>query len=288
MIKKGIILAGGSGTRLYPLTVAVSKHLLPIYNKPMIYYPLTTLMMTGITDILLITTPQDQYLFQRILHDGSQWGINIRYEVQQRPGGLAEVFVISKEFIGEDSCVLILGDNIFYGNSLSQILTSAARQESGATIFAYWVKEPSLYGVVEFDQNGQPIGLEEKPPNPKSNYAVTGIYFYDNKVVDIAATLKPSRRGELEITDVNRVYLEDKKLRVEQLGRGFTWLDTGTPDLLLQASNLIQTIEERQGLKIACPEEVAYRMGYINAEQLMGLADSIPKNSYQEYLSRIT
>ncbi len=263
MIKKGIILAGGSGTRLYPLTIAVSKQLMPVYNKPMIYYPLATLMLAGITNILVITTPQDQFLFERVLQDGSQWGINIQFEVQPSPGGLAQAFIIGREFIGKDSCVLILGDNIFYGHSLTNILTRAAKQESGATIFAYWVKEPQQYGVVEFDLSGQAISVEEKPTSPKSNYAITGLYFYDNKVVDIAANLKPSPRGELEITDVNKVYLQNQELRVEKLGRGFIWLDTGTHESLLQASNFIQTVEERQGLKVACPEEIACRMGYI-------------------------
>ncbi len=288
MIKKGIILAGGSGTRLYPLTIAVSKQLMPIYNKPMIYYPLATLMLAGITDILVITTPQDKFLFQRVLQDGSQWGIYIKYEVQPSPGGLAQAFIIGREFIGNDSCVLILGDNIFYGNSLIEILARATKQERGATLFAYRVKEPEHYGVVEFDQRGQAISVEEKPTSPKSNYAITGLYFYDNNVVDIAANLKPSLRGELEITDVNNVYLQNQELRVEKLGRGLTWLDTGTPESLLQASNFIQTVEERQGLKVACPEEIAYRMGYIDGQQLRRLADSLYKNSYGEYLYNLT
>lgn len=288
MINKGIIMAGGSGTRLYPLTIAVSKQLMPIYNKPMIYYPLTTLMLAGITDILVITTPQDEFLFHRVLQDGSQWGINIQYEVQPSPGGLAQAFIIGREFIGKDSCVLILGDNIFYGHSLTEILARATKQESGATVFAYWVKEPERYGVVEFDQSGQAISVEEKPTSPKSNYAITGLYFYDNKVVDIAANLKSSRRGELEITDVNKVYLQNQELRVEKLGRGFTWLDTGTHESLIQASNFIQAVEERQGLKVACPEEIAYRMGYIDMKQLQSLADSLHKNSYGQYLYNIT
>lgn len=287
MMTKGIIMAGGSGTRLYPLTVAVSKHLMPIYNKPMIYYPLTTLMAAGVREILIITTPQDKLLFQRILDDGSQWGIKIQYEVQASPGGIAEALIIGREFIGKDSCVLVLGDNIFYGHNLTEILSQASKQEKGATIFAYWVKQPERYGVVEFDQSGQAFRLEEKPTSPKSNYAITGLYFYDNKVIDIAAAIKPSPRGELEITDVNKVYLQKKELRVEKLGRGFTWLDTGTYESLLQASNFIQTVEERQGLKVACPEEVAYRMGYINADQVMNLAALINNNSYRQYLYSI-
>lgn len=287
MIKKGIIMAGGSGTRLYPLTVAVSKHLMPVYNKPMIYYPLTTLMSAGVTDILVITTPQDNLLFQRVLHDGSQWGIKIQYGVQPSPGGIAHAFIIGREFIGRDSCALILGDNIFYGHSLNEILARASQQESGAAIFAYWVKEPERYGVVEFEQSGRAIRLEEKPACPKSNYAITGLYFYDNKVIDIAANLESSRRGELEITDVNKVYLQNKELRVEKLGRGFTWLDAGTYESLLQASNFIQTVEERQGLKVACPEEAAYRMGYINADQVMKLAGLQNNNSYKQYLYSI-
>lgn len=284
MTKKGILLAGGAGSRLYPLTMAVSKHLLPIYNKPMIYYPLTTLMLAGIREILIITTPQDKFLFQRLLQDGSQWGISIQYEIQPNPGGLAQAFIIGREFIGRDSCVLILGDNLFYGHRLSEILARAIKQENGATVFAYWVKEPERYGVVEFNQDGQAISVEEKPLNPKSNYAITGLYFYDNKVVDIASRLKPSHRGELEITDVNEIYLRNQELNVVKLGRGFTWLDTGTPESLLQASNFIQTVEERQGLKVACPEEIAYLMGYINLKQVEKLANSLPENNYGQYL----
>ena len=284
MIKKGIILAGGSGTRLYPLTQVVSKQLMPIYDKPMIYYPLSTLMLAGITDILIITTPQDSEQFQRLLDDGSHWGINIQYAVQPSPEGLAQAFIIGKQFIGRDGCALILGDNIFYGSGLIECLQRAANQGAGATVFSYWVKEPSSYGVVTFDSQGFAIEIEEKPTKPISNYAVTGMYFYDNQVVDIAANLQPSSRGELEITDVNKIYLAKNHLKVESLGRGYAWLDTGTHGSLLQASNFIETIEERQGLKVSCPEEIAYRMGLINAEQLFNLAEPLKKNGYGEYL----
>lgn len=284
VIKKGIILAGGSGTRLYPLTHVVSKQLMPVYDKPLVYYPLCTLMEAGITDILVITTPQDRDLFHALLKDGTQWGIRIRYAVQRNPEGLAQAFIIGREFIGSDGCALILGDNIFYGQGLAERLQRAAAGDDGATVFAYWVQDPQRYGVAEFDADGNVAGIVEKPAHPRSHYAVTGLYFYDNRVVDIAAQLRPSPRGELEITDVNNYYLTARALRVERLGRGVAWLDTGTPSSLLQAANFIETIEQRQGLKIACPEEVAYNLRLITREQLEALAQSLQKSSYGQYL----
>jgi len=287
-MQKGIVLAGGSGTRLYPLTLSTSKQLLPVYDKPMIFYPLSVLMLAGISEILIITTPQDSAAFQALLGDGSRWGISLEYAIQPKPEGLAQAFIIGETFIGNDPVALILGDNIFYAQGLAQKLQRAAAEANGATVFAYYVRDPQRYGVVEFDASGKAVHLQEKPQNPRSHYAVTGLYFYDNRVVDIATKLSPSARGELEITDLNNIYLERDCLKVEILGRGTAWLDTGTHEALADASNFIKVIEDRQGLKVGCPEEIAYRMGYISAEQLAGLAKPLEKSAYGRYLLQVS
>ena len=284
MIKKGIILAGGSGTRLYPLTHVISKQLMPLYDKPMIYYPLSTLMLAGIRDVLIITTPKDQPLFESLFKDGSQWGIKISYAEQPYPGGLAQAFIIGRSFVGKDGVCLILGDNVFYGDSLVKLMQKACKRKKGATVFGYWVKDPENYGVAEFNSKGNVVKLAEKPKKPKSNYAITGLYFYDNQVLDIAAKLKPSSRGELEITDINKAYLKNESLALEKMGPGFAWLDTGSHDSLLAASNFIETIESRQGLKVSCPEEIAFKAGWITPMNLKKLAHPLKNNGYGRYL----
>ena len=284
MIKKGIILAGGSGTRLYPLTHVISKQLMPLYDKPMIYYPLSTLMLAGIRDVLIITTPEDQPLFETLFKDGSQWGIKISYAEQPYPGGLAQAFIIGRRFVGKDGVCLILGDNVFYGDSLVRLMQKACKRKKGATVFGYWVKDPENYGVAEFNSKGNVVKLAEKPKKPKSNYAITGLYFYDNQVLNIAAKLKPSSRGELEITDINKAYLKNESLALEKMGPGFAWLDTGSHDSLLAASNFIETIESRQGLKVSCPEEIAFKAGWITPMNLKKLAHPLKNNGYGRYL----
>ena len=284
MIKKGIILAGGSGTRLYPLTHVISKQLMPLYDKPMIYYPISTLMLAGIKDVLIITTPKDQPLFETLFKDGSQWGIKISYAKQPHPGGLAQAFIVGRNFIGKNGVCLILGDNVFYGDSLVRLMQKACKRKNGATVFGYWVKDPENYGVAEFNSKGKVVKLSEKPKKPKSNYAITGLYFYDNQVLDIAAKLKPSSRGELEITDINKAYLKNESLVLEKMGPGFAWLDTGSHDSLLAASNFIETIESRQGLKVCCPEEIAFKAGWITPANLKKLAHPLKNNGYGRYL----
>ncbi|HEX3595865.1 MAG TPA: glucose-1-phosphate thymidylyltransferase RfbA [Polyangiaceae bacterium] len=288
MIKKGIVLAGGTGTRLHPLTRAVSKQLMPIYDKPMVYYPLTTLMLAGVRDVLLITTPHDRAQFETLLGDGAKWGMQISYAVQPSPDGLAQAFIIGETFLAGQGASLVLGDNIFYGHGMPALLAQAAQRSTGATAFGYWVKNPQAFGVVEFDEAGKAVSIEEKPAKPRSNYAVTGVYFYDAEVVELAKNLRPSPRGELEITDLNREYLKRGTLRVEKLGRGTAWLDTGTPDALLQAANFVQTIQARQGLQVACPEEIAFRLGWIKKNELAALAEPLAKTAYGQYLLDLT